>query len=183
MGAQPGDHGCQPGGRHRRSFSVAAIAPGERVLDIGCGSGETSLMAAKAVGPGRCGDRTGYLPTLLALAGLRAEGIANLSFIEADASVHDFKPEFDLLLSRFGVMFFDDPLTAFANIRKAAAPGGRLAFVCWRALGENEYAAMPFDLSPNRCCRRCRPPNPHAPDPLPFAIRIACGASSAKQAF
>ncbi len=146
-------------------FALAAIAPGERVLDIGCGSGETSLMAARAVGP--AGSVTGLdiSRPLLELARHRAEGIANLDFREADASDHAFQPEFDLLLSRFGVMFFDDPLTAFTNIRKAAAPGGRMAFVCWRALAENEYAAMPFDIA-KPLMPPLPPANPHAPGPF-----------------
>jgi SAM-dependent methyltransferase len=122
-------------------------------------------MAAKAVGPEGAVTGLDISRPLLALARQRAEGIANLSFIEADASVHGFKPEFDLLLSRFGVMFFDDPLAAFANIRKAAAPGGRLAFVCWRALGENEYAAMPFDIA-KPLMPPLPPANPHAPGPF-----------------
>jgi SAM-dependent methyltransferase len=126
---------------------LANIHPGERVLDIGCGSGQLSLLAADAVGP--TGQVTGadISQPLLALARQRAAGRANLRFIEADAATHAFASEYDLLLSRFGVMFFDDPPAAFANIRRAARPGGRLAFVCWRALAENEYAAMPFEIA------------------------------------
>jgi SAM-dependent methyltransferase len=146
-------------------FSLAAIAPGERVLDIGCGSGETSLMAARGVGPAGAVTGLDISRPLLELARHRADGIANLNFIEADASAYGFSPQFDLLLSRFGVMFFDDPLAAFTNIRKAAAPGGRLAFVCWRALGENEYAAMPFDIA-KPLMPPLPPPNPHAPGPF-----------------
>lgn len=146
-------------------FSLAAIAPGERILDIGCGSGETSLMAARAVGPAGAVTGLDISRPLLELARHRAEGIANLDFQEADASDHAFQPQFDLLLSRFGVMFFDDPLTAFTNIRKAAAPGGRMTFVCWRALGENEYAAMPFEVA-KPLMPPLPPPNPHAPGPF-----------------
>jgi SAM-dependent methyltransferase len=146
-------------------FACAAIAPGEKVLDIGCGSGETSLMAAAAVGPQGTVTGLDISKPLLELARRRAEGVANLRFIEADASAHPFTPAFDLLLSRFGVMFFDEPRAAFANIRKAAAPGGRIAFVCWRALSENEYAAMPFEIA-KPLMPPLPPPNPHAPGPF-----------------
>ena len=90
------------------------------------------------------------------------------NFVEADASVHTFAPEFDAVTSRFGVMFFADPLAAFANIRKALKPGGRLAFVCWRAMPENVWAFAPFmaarDLLPAQ-----PPPDPNAPGPFAFA--------------
>jgi SAM-dependent methyltransferase len=146
-------------------FASAGIKPGERVLDIGCGSGETSLMAASAVGPGGAVTGLDISKPLLELARRRAGGVPNLRFIEGDASEHAFQPAFDLLLSRFGVMFFSDPATAFANIRKAAAPGGRLAFVCWRDLGENEYAAMPYEIA-KPLMPSVPPFDPHAPGPF-----------------
>jgi SAM-dependent methyltransferase len=149
-------------------LSLAAIRPGERVLDIGCGSGQTSLMAADAVGA--TGQVTGVDVSrqLLALARSRAEERGNVHFIEADAATHPFAPDHDLLISRFGVMFFDDPSAAFANLRRAAAPGGRLAFICWRPVVENEYAAMPFEIA-----KKLMPPlplaDPHAPGPFALA--------------
>ncbi len=149
-------------------FSLAAIKPGERVLDIGCGSGQTSLMAADAVGAS--GQVTGVDVSrqLLALARKRAEGRANVHFIEADAATHPFAPEYDLLMSRLGVMFFDDPPEAFANIRKAARAGGRLAFVCWRPVVENEYAAMPFEIA-KKLMPPLPPADPYAPGPFALA--------------
>ena len=149
-------------------MGLAAPAAGERVLDIGCGSGQTSLMAADAVGA--AGQVTGVDVSrqLLELARRRAEGRGNVRTIEADAATYPFAPEHDLLMSRFGVMFFDDPQSAFANLRKAARPGGRLAFICWRAMPENEYAAMPFEIA-----RPLMPPlppaDPHAPGPFALA--------------
>ncbi len=144
---------------------LANIRPGERVLDIGCGSGQTSLLAADAVGAG--GQVTGadISKPLLALARQRANGRANVRFIEADAATHAFAPEHDLLISRFGVMFFDDPAAAFANLHRAAAPGGRLAFVCWRPVEENEYAAMPFAVA-KPLMPALPPADPHAPGPF-----------------
>jgi len=143
----------------------AGAKPGERVLDIGCGCGTATLMLSKAVGPG--GDVTGIDISAPMLAVARSRG-ASANFLEADASVHLFKPTHDLIFSRFGVMFFADPPAAFANIRKALAPGGRLAFVCWRAVSENLWAAAPFaaarDLLPPQ-----EPMDPLAPGPFAFA--------------
>ncbi len=143
-------------------LALAAVRPGERVLDIGCGSGETSLLAARIAGQVTGVDIS---KPLLALARHRAEGVTNLRYVEADSAHHVFAPEHDLLLSRFGVMFFDDPAAAFANIRTAATPGGRLAFICWRPVAENEYAAMPFAIA-----KPLMPPlplaDPHAPGPF-----------------
>jgi SAM-dependent methyltransferase len=149
-------------------LSLAAIQPGERVLDIGCGSGEISLMAADAVGA--AGQVTGadISRPLLILARRRAEGRGNVRLIEADAATHVFAPEHDLLISRFGVMFFDDPPGAFANLREAARPGGRLAFVCWRPVAENEYAAMPFEIA-KTLMPPLPPADPHAPGPFALA--------------
>jgi SAM-dependent methyltransferase len=149
-------------------LSLAAIKPGERILDIGCGSGQISLLAADAAGA--AGQVTGVdiSRPLLALARQRAEGRANIGFIEADAATQPFVPEHDLLISRFGVMFFDDPPRAFANLRKAAKRGGRLAFVCWRPVAENEYAAMPFAIA-KPLMPPLPPADPHAPGPFALA--------------
>jgi SAM-dependent methyltransferase len=147
---------------------LADIQPGEHVLDIGCGSGQLSLLAADAVGEG--GQVTGadISQSLLALARQRAAGRGNVAFIEADAATHAFAPDYDLLISRFGVMFFDDPPAAFANLRQAARPGGRLAFICWRPVAENEYAAMPFEIA-KPLMPPLPPADPYAPGPFALA--------------
>lgn len=145
---------------------LAAAKPGERVLDIGCGAGQTSCLLAQAVGPN--GHVTGVDISTPLLGIARGKAPRNTDFIHADAAFHPFKPEYDLIFSRFGVMFFDDPPEAFANLRKAAKPGGRLAFVCWRPVPENQWvivpamAAQPF-LPPSP------PPDPLAPGPFAFA--------------
>lgn len=144
----------------------AAAKADERVLDIGCGAGQTSYLLADAVGEG--GHVTGVDISTPMLAVARAHAAKNMSFVEADAAFHPFKPEFDLIFSRFGVMFFDDPPAAFANIRKGLKPGGRLAFVCWRPALENEWVTVPAaaarDLLPAQ-----PPPDPLAPGPFGFA--------------
>jgi len=106
---------------------------------------------------------------MLAVARARAHsGQADIPFIEADASVYDFQPTFDLVFSRFGVMFFADPFAAFANIHKAVAPKGRLAFVCWRSMPENMWAAAPFAAAKHLLPPQ-EAPDPYAPGPFAFA--------------
>jgi len=125
------------------SLALADARPGERVLDIGCGNGSTTLMLAEAVGP--TGDVTGVdiSQPMLAIARTRVQA-SNIRFIEADAATHPFATDRDLIFSRFGVMFFVEPVAAFANIRKAANTGGRLAFIAWRKVEENEWAMRPY---------------------------------------
>jgi SAM-dependent methyltransferase len=144
----------------------AAAKPGERVLDIGCGAGQTSHLLAAAIGP--TGHVTGVDISAPLLANARARAATNETFIEADAAFHAFKPEFDLIFSRFGVMFFDDPPSAFANIRKGLKPGGRLAFVCWRPAQENEWVTVPA-LAARPFLPPQPPPDPLAPGPFAFA--------------
>jgi len=151
--------------------AMAALQPsaGEHVLDIGCGSGETSLGLAAAVAPG--GQVTGVdiSRPMLEVARRRAEGIAALRFIEADAQTYPFAPAtFDAVFSRFGVMFFADPAGAFGNVRKALKPGGRLAFVCWRAPSENPIMVLPM-MAAAPFLPAVEPPDPTAPGPFAFA--------------
>ncbi|HLJ52035.1 MAG TPA: class I SAM-dependent methyltransferase [Rhizomicrobium sp.] len=148
-------------------LSFVAVKSGEHVLDVGCGCGTTTLAYAEAAG--REGKIVGVdiSGPMLALARQRA-GSRPIQFIQADASVHPFKAEFDVVASRFGVMFFADPAAAFANIRKSLKPGGRLRFVCWRAMMDNQWATAPLlaarDLLPAQ-----EPPDPNAPGPFAFA--------------
>lgn len=152
----------------KRALPFAEAAPGERVLDIGCGCGTTTLALAKAVGATGAVRGVDISHPMLEVARRRAAeaGLA-IAFDEADASDCAFTPDRDLVFSRFGVMFFADPPGAFANIRKALKPSGRLRFVCWRTAGENLWATAPFqaarDLLPPQ-----EAPDPNAPGPFAF---------------
>jgi SAM-dependent methyltransferase len=165
------DHQIEPIGR--RALDALAPRSGERLLDVGCGCGQTTLALAERVGP--AGQVTGLdiSAPMLDLARRRAadEGVGNVGFIAADAQTHAFQSQtFDALFSRFGVMFFDDPAAAFHNLRDALAPGGRLAFVCWRALAENAWMSIPLKAASHRL----QPPpplDPGAPGPFAFADR------------
>ena len=150
-----------------------ALAPkaGERVLDIGCGSGQTTLALAQAVAPGGSALGLDISRPMLEVAKARAaaEAVTGATFLEADAQTYPFEPaSFDGAYSRFGVMFFADPPAAFANIRKALKPGGRLAFVCWRAPMENPFMTLPMAAAAE-LLPPAPPPVPGAPGPFAFA--------------
>jgi len=149
----------------------ARPATGECVLDVGCGPGATALPLAAAVGPK--GHVTGVdiaEPMLDLLRRRIAErGIANLTALLADAQVHPFAPaSFDLLTSRFGVMFFADAKAAFRNLCAALRSGGRLCMAVWSTIPDNLHWRIPYDIA----VRRVGPPSPkppHAPGPLAFS--------------
>jgi SAM-dependent methyltransferase len=150
---------------------AAAVARSARhVLDVGCGTGATTLAIARQLGPERACLGIDISEPMLALARARAarEG-APARFLRADAQRHDFGAgQFDLIVSRFGVMFFDDPIRAFANLRRAASAGAELRCFAWRSPADNpfmttaEQAAAPF--LPNLPARR-----PNAPGQFAFA--------------
>ena len=123
----------------------AAVAPGERVLDIGCGCGQTSLQLAERVGQDGRVLGLDISAVMLERARERAEqaGLANLEFRNADAQTEPFAGAFDLLFSRFGVMFFASPEAAFSNLRSAVRPGGRLTCLTWQGLGANPWMQVP----------------------------------------
>ena len=127
---------------------IAALSPepGEKILDVGCGNGALSLDVAARVGPQGHVLGLDLSGPMLTLAKQRAgeRGLGNLSFEKSDVQVHEFgSADFDAVMSRFGVMFFDDPVTAFANLRSAVRPGGRMAFMCWQSPLENDWLMVP----------------------------------------
>jgi ubiquinone/menaquinone biosynthesis C-methylase UbiE len=129
-------------------FSEAALKAanaqaGERVLDVGCGTGGTTAELARAVGAK--GHVLGVDISEPLVNAARAQGLGNATFEVGDATTYPFEAKaFDLVFSRFGVMFFGDPVAAFTNIRRAMKPGGRLVFICWRTPPENPWAAVPM---------------------------------------
>lgn len=152
-------------------FSAAGIEPGCRVLDVGCGTGGTTRAASRLAGTG--GSAIGIdisEPMIAAAREHAAEAATPESFIRADAQTHAFEPaSFDKIISRIGVMFFEDPVVAFANLRHAVTDNGELHFIAWRSPEENafmtvaERAAAPLlpGLLPSR--------DPDAPGQFAFA--------------
>lgn len=150
-------------------LAAAQPSAGEQVLDIGCGAGETTLAAALAVGDDGAVVGLDISAPLLARARERAEALlCDAEFIEADAASWDDPGGYDLVISRFGVMFFADPDAAFAHIHSLAASGARLVFACWQAPQRNLWATLPLkvlaDLLPTQ-----PPADPYAPGPFAFA--------------
>jgi ubiquinone/menaquinone biosynthesis C-methylase UbiE len=153
---------------NERLLEFAHIAPGERVLDIGCGCGATSRAAAKRAGAkGRVVGIDISAPMLARARSLN--GGPNITYLLADAATYSFSGMmFDLALSRFGVMFFADPSAAFANVRRALKPGGRLAFICWQEMKANPWVAVPLAAALT-CLPAPEPTDPLAPGPFAFA--------------
>ena len=141
------------------------------MLDIGCGAGSSSLALAARVGPRGHVLGVDISEQLVARARALLPADAPVRFGLADASSAAL-PEraFDLLFSRFGVMFFDDPAAAFAHMRRALKPGGRLAFVCWRVAAENDWTRLPMGAVAG-IVPPLPPPEPDAPDPFSFGDR------------
>ena len=153
-----------------------APAPGERALDVGCGCGHPTLSLARRLGS--AGRVTGIdvsapmLDVAKSLANDAPDDCAAMDFLEADAQSHGFAPgSFDLVFSRFGVMFFENPVTAFSNIKSAMAPEGRLGFCCWQPREVN-----PFMTVPAQAALELLPPPPavapRSPGPFAFEEQI-----------
>ena len=149
-------------------FKFAAVHPSERVVDVGCGCGMTTVALAQMVGPQGRVLGVDVSAAMLALARKHAPQGAPLEFVRADVTDHAFpRGAFDLLFSRHGVMFFAEPARAFANLHTALTPGGRLAFSCFRAPRDNPWA-----MTPLAAAYRFVPPTPKLgpEDPGPFSF-------------
>ncbi len=153
-----------------RLLQRAKPAPGERVLDIGCGTGATTMDFAARVGP--TGSTVGIdisHPLLDHAEERRTDNqLDHVEFLLADAQTHVFDPgRFDLISSRFGVMFFSDPVAAFGNLAVALRPGGRMSFVSWAPMAKNTWFETPRDAAVARLGNPTPTP-PTAPGPLAF---------------
>jgi SAM-dependent methyltransferase len=152
--------------------AMDALCPrqGEHIIDIGCGCGQTSLALAARVRPTGSVVGVDISQPMLDVA-LRRPRSTDLQVIfrKLDAQTGDLGPGlFDAAFSRFGVMFFGDPVAAFANIRASLKPEGRLAFVCWRPLNENPWMQAPLQAA-LPLLPPVAPPDPTAPGPFAFA--------------
>ena len=150
-------------------LQAAAIEQGECALDIGCGAGALTLRAANTSG-GAAALGVDVSEPLLKLAEKRAaDAGSSARFKRADASGFRSDQTFDLMISRFGVMFFEDPAAAFANIRQQIRPEGRMAFMCWQKLQLNDWALAPLEAALPLLKEAPPQPDPHAPGPFAFA--------------
>ncbi|MCJ7436420.1 MAG: class I SAM-dependent methyltransferase [Acidimicrobiia bacterium] len=160
-------------------LDAAALTSGERVLDVGCGNGATTLEAAARVGDGD-GEAVGFdiSAPMLEVARSRASerGIANARFTLGDAQTDALGGPYDVAISRFGIMFFSDPAAAFANVRSALLPGGRAALLCWRPMLENEWVIVPTAAAIEHVPPP-EPPPPDAPGPFRFAEKGSLAAA------
>lgn len=153
-------------------LKIANAQTGEVVIDIGCGCGASTLALGEAVGAD--GNVTGLdiSAPMLRHARVRAQsaGLDQVSFVEGDAQVYDFKEgSVDLVTSRFGIMFFEDFSTAFKNFHRALKPGGRIAFMCWRAPQENPWMTIPLAAASEFIEMPPPPEDPQAPGPFALA--------------
>ena len=150
-------------------LEFAAPRPGSTVIDIGCGCGTTTLELARSVGPAGRAIGVDISEPMLELAKERSREVKNVSFRLGDAAeLRVGGLEAELLFSRFGVMFFGDPVAAFGNLRTALAPGGRVRFACWRPIHENPWLQVPLHAAYEHVPRLPKP-EPEEPGPFAFA--------------
>jgi SAM-dependent methyltransferase len=161
--AQTGAHGLA-------AIDALAPAAGEHVIDIGCGAGTSTLQLAERVGEKGRVWGLDISPTMIEGATVYAaeHSVTNVTFVEGDAMIEPFAGDADAIFSRFGVMFFSDATRAFANLLRAARPGGRIAFVCWKSALENPWIFRPMEIA-SRFVDLPFGSDPTAPGPLSLA--------------
>jgi SAM-dependent methyltransferase len=155
-------------------LAFAAPRVGSTVIDVGCGCGATTIELARAVGPSGRVVGLDISEPMLALARERLGEFSNASCLLGDAAGMVFGDlAAELIVSRFGVMFFGDPPAAFANLRKALVPGGRVRFACWRPIHENPWLQIPLHAVYEHAPRLPKP-DPEEPGPFSFgdAVRV-----------
>ncbi len=161
--------GMSPFGR--KAMNVLALTDGERVLDIGCGCGDTTFEISKRVGPK--GHTLGVDISRMIVASAKESSALkkrhNINFKCVDAQTYNFeKNVFDVVFSRFGVMFFDNPIAAFKNIRYSLVAGGRMAFVCWQPVKAIEWISLPLEIVGRYVKLPPPAPEPEAPGGFSF---------------
>ncbi len=149
-----------------RLLDVADAKEGERVVDIGCGCGTTTLAFAKRVGHSGHVLGVDVSDPMLEVTRTASVDLPQLDVALADAGSYSFSADADLLVSRFGVMFFPDPPAAFANMRTALVPGGRTALICWQPIGRNPWISYIMQAFPEAASAM---PDPDA-GPGPFSL-------------
>lgn len=158
------------GAHSRLVFDEGPVArPGERVLDVGCGFGDTAIDLARQVGDAGSVVAMDCCQAFMdcGIADAREAGVDNIEWLEADAESHRFEPGFDLWFARFGTMFFAMPVIALRNLRQALKPGGRMMMIVWRPRDENPWATVPRETILRYL------PEPEDPDtcgPGPFSM-------------
>ena len=156
------------------AINAAQVEEGQRILDVGCGCGGTTLALAELSGQSGKIDGADISHSMLQQAEKRASeaGLSQVKFHQADAQTHTFPSAYyDRIFSRFGVMFFDDPAAAFSNLAHSLRPGGRISFVCWQPPGENPWIMKPLQAV-NEHITPPEPPPPGAPGPFSLADPI-----------
>jgi SAM-dependent methyltransferase len=146
-------------------FPALDVREGDKVLDVGCGFGDTAIKLAERVGPSGSVLGIDCCEAFLKVArhDAAASGMTNIDFIEGDVQFHPFEPEYDFCFSRFGTMFFENPVAGLRNMRKALKPGGRMAAIVWRVIDDNPWLGLPKEIvlrylpPPGDDARTCRP--------------------------
>ena len=154
----------------QQAMAAGAITAGQRILDIGFGCGDSAIELAGKVGPEGQVHGVDISLAMVDAANKKAVkmDIANVSFECADAQTKAFQlASYDLVFSRFGVMFFDDPIGAFKNIYSALKPGGRLAFICWAPRNQNAWVGLPLQVVAKHLTL---PAPPGLEEPGPFSL-------------
>lgn len=152
-------------------LNAAGLSSGQRVLDVGCGCGATTVEAARCVAPTGSALGLDISAPMIAKAERAYRANAAVRFVQGDAAQHCFDVEFDRLVSRNGLMFFPEPVQALGHLRRALRPSARLAFVAWRALADNQWLSLPLEAVQRVATATHVADGLHEPGPFAFADR------------